>query len=234
MSAVDDAIARMRAIREELDQGDGAWWFNELYLRMTEAVRDRLASLGFVDAAFMAELDARFAARWFEAFAQAQAGNAPSPAWRPLFDARYQARAPVQFAFAGMNAHINYDLCIAVVDTLGALGRNHPFDDEYADYCRINDVLETVQEQVKREFEDAVLRAVDGATQGAGDAVVHWDIVEARAAAWSNAMVLWDLREREVTKGLFLAVLSRTVGFAGRGLMVPTGAAPALRAASGG
>jgi Family of unknown function (DUF5995) len=47
----------------------------------------------------------------------------PFHAWKPLFEARFATGiAPVQFALAGMNAHINRDLSIVVCEACAARG----------------------------------------------------------------------------------------------------------------
>ena len=46
-----------------------------------------------------------------------------SDRWRVLFEQRENGRiARVQFALAGVNAHINHDLCAAIVATCEAMG----------------------------------------------------------------------------------------------------------------
>src|SRR5829696_5160802 len=101
-------IARMEAIGSGLKPADGVACFNHLYLAVTKAVDGRVATAGFVDPAFLSALDVTFAKLYFKAVGAAPAGRKPSRAWRPLFEQRRRQRiAPIQFALAGMNAHIN-------------------------------------------------------------------------------------------------------------------------------
>src|SRR5689334_13928904 len=117
-SSVAEVIARMQAIFAPLPQSDGVACFVRLYLAVTEEVRRRLTGVTFADPAFMGRLDVGFANLFFAA---ADAAQAP-PAWAPLFEARAQKGiAPLQFALAGMNAHINRDLPVALA-TLAAQG----------------------------------------------------------------------------------------------------------------
>ena len=51
------------------------------------------------------------------------------------------------------------------------------------------------------------------------DVVAMWDVVRAREAAWTNAQVLWALRDEPDLTADFLQTLDRTVGFASRGLL---------------
>ena len=48
-----------------------------------------------------------------------------------------------------------------------------------------------------------------------------WNITQARNAAWINGEALWGLRGDARLAAAFLDTLDGTVGFAGRGLLVP-------------
>jgi hypothetical protein len=59
----------------------------------------------------MSQLDVTFAGLYFDAVEAAGDPAAVPLAWRPLIEERGQpAIEPIQFALAGMNAHINHDL----------------------------------------------------------------------------------------------------------------------------
>src|SRR5262245_30793736 len=107
----------MEAIVRPLSGSDGVACFTRLYLDVTEGVQAELQSLAFADPPFLADLDVRFADLFFDAVDQAaKPGGTVPRAWAPLFEARSKRGvAPLQFAIAGMNAHINRDLPIAVV-----------------------------------------------------------------------------------------------------------------------
>src|SRR4051794_39073790 len=102
----------MTAIEQSLPASDGLWWFNHLYLRVTLGVRTAMSSASFGDRAFLEQLDVVFANLYFDAFAAGDVTPAAAPhAWRPLLSSRMMANVhPLQFALAGMNAHINRDL----------------------------------------------------------------------------------------------------------------------------
>ena len=53
------------------------------------------------------------------------------------------------------------------------------------------------------------------------DVVAMWDVRVAREAAWANAETLWAIRGDAELRADFLRTLDRTVGLAGRGLLVP-------------
>jgi hypothetical protein len=210
----------MEAILSPLAAADGIACFTRLYLAVTRGVQERLAGVAFQDPAFLAQLDARFADFFFAAVERAP------PAWAPLFDARSKKGiAPLQFALAGMNAHINRDLPIAIVETCEQAGVS-PFDDstQHTDYVRLNGVLAVVEREVKSQYVTGWLRRLDRLVHRVhriDDVVAMWDVARARDAAWVNAQALWALRGDRVLSRAWLDTLDRTVGLAGRGLLVP-------------
>ncbi|EWT02385.1 hypothetical protein N865_06335 [Intrasporangium oryzae NRRL B-24470] len=219
LGSVDAVVARMQAIETGLPPTDGVAEFNRMYLEVTELVRDRIAAGTFVDAAFVTRLDLVFAGLYFAAVDAA----APDPAWAPLFATRAEAgRAPIQYALAGMNAHINHDLPIAVVAACRQLGLTPESPGVEADYRKVNDLLASVQQQVRQSFLDGLALEVDKTYAGPlANLVSGWSITRARDAAWTNAKVLWTLQGVEPLRTDFLATLSQTVGLAGRGLLTP-------------
>src|ERR1035438_8099602 len=116
--SIDDAIRTMQAIDAICGDGDGLKWFNWLYLDVTRAVQARLAAGGFQDAAWMAALDVQFADLYFGALRGALSGLVAPQCWQVLVQRRdCPALARIQCAMAGVNAHINHDLPIAIVRT---------------------------------------------------------------------------------------------------------------------
>jgi Family of unknown function (DUF5995) len=222
--SIEDAIAIMVAIDESLPDSDGVKWFNRLYLRVTVSVRNALASATFHDAAFLTTLDVVFANLYFSALAAASTdiGAAPS-AWRPLLQARNTPGiARIQFALAGMNAHINRDLPDGIVQSFLALGGDPITDDlREKDFDSVNDILERVEQEVKTEFTVGVVGAVDRLGGSVDDAVAMWNVRAARSAAWTNAQVLWGLRGVPRVRDRFFTKLDSLVGMTGRGLLLP-------------
>ncbi len=119
--SVAGAIARMEAIASVLPAADGLACFNRMYLDVTRQVNSQLGQGFFADPAFMTQLDVAFANLYFAAADTATTPAAVPLAWRPLAEQRAVAGIePVQFALAGMNAHINHDLPIAMVSASSA------------------------------------------------------------------------------------------------------------------
>ena len=117
-------MARMTAIDQALPPADGISCFNKLYLEVTKSVLAAVGQTTFADPGFLTRLDVAFANLFFAALSAFEAGSPDTPhAWSPLFEARASSViAPIQFALAGMNAHINRDLPVALVDIFAAAG----------------------------------------------------------------------------------------------------------------
>jgi hypothetical protein len=146
---------------------------------------------------------------------------APS-AWRPLLAARQDPGiARIQFALAGMTAHINRDLPVAIVQIYQANGgAPDRSDTHYADYEKVNGILETVETQVKQEFTTGLIGVVDATAGPLDDVLAMWSVRAARDAAWTHAEMLWNLRDLPALQNNFLATLDDFTGFAGRGLLI--------------
>ncbi len=224
--SIDDAVAVMQALDDRLPDSDGVKWFNRLYLRVTVSVGAAVAHARFNDTPFLTKLDVVFANLYFDALTAASSTVRAAPsAWRPLFQARHTPGiARLQFALAGMNAHINRDLPEGIVQSFLALGGDLITDERRErDFDSVNDILERVEEEVKTEFTVGVLGALDRLGGPLDDAVAMWKVRAARRAAWTNAQVLWGLRGLPPIRDRFFARLDGLVGLTARGLLVPRG-----------
>ena len=226
---VDEVVDRLTGIEENLDgffsplgggpearRGrpplpDGVACFNGMYLRVTEAVRDALAS--FENREFVERLDVLFAEFYFQAFEAANANAWVSKAWEPLFTRRAEKRLALQFAITGMNAHINNDLAHALVLTWRELGLDPA---QRRDYDKVNDILEQVEKDIKAPLSDALIAEVDTAFGTTDDFLALWSIRQARLQAWERARIM-----RNVTGDELGGLFDRLVGFAGNLLLGP-------------
>lgn len=225
VQTLDQAVDRMVAIEAALPAGDGVRYFNTLYLEVTREVVRRLGGDELEDPRFLEQLAVLFSNAYFRAFDDwSGAESKTSPAWAPLFGARRDRRvAPIQFALAGMNAHINYDLPIGVRDTCRAFEVEPRKDTpHHRDYVRLNAILAEVQDRVKAWLATGLLGFLDRAFGRLDDVVAGFSVARARDAAWVHAEALWHIRDEPALSSSYLVTLERMVGFAGRGLLVPT------------
>lgn len=219
-AGIDWVLARMRGLEAELPPRDGVAVFNRLYLAVTEEVGRRVAAGRFHDRLATTELDVLFAGRYLKAVDRA-AGGQPTPAcWRPLFQLRgHPAVRPVQFALAGINAHIGHDLPLALADTCRALGAEPP--ELEGDFDRIGELLICLEERIREELIPGpeLLDVADPLTHLLGS----WTLEAARGAAWAAFRTLWAMRELPDLAEEFTDRIDAGVGMVGRCLLTPLG-----------
>ena len=222
---IDEVVALMQGLDQSLPPSDGVRWFNRLYLDVTLAVRDYVRTGTLVAPPFLEQLDVLFANKFFDAYDAAAAATHVPECWAPLFDARHDPRiAPLQFALAGMNAHIAHDLAIGVVETCEALSVV-PSDDapQHTDYNAVNAILGKTEEQTKQWLLTGAIKELDHAVAPVDDTVAIWSIEKARDVAWIRAEVLWQIRDQSLLVNAYLDALDATVGMECRALLLPHG-----------
>ena len=220
---IDEAVALLEGLDRTLPASDGVRWFNRLYLDVTLALRAYCATGPLEASPFLQDLDVLFANDFFAAYDAAGSGGQVPSCWAPLFDARHDPRiAPLQFALAGMNAHIGHDLAIGVVQTCQVLGVV-PTDDspQHSDYQAVNSVVGEAEAQTKQWLLTGAIKELDHAVAPVDDAVAIWSLEHARDAAWVRAEVLWNLRDHRTLTDAYLATMDATVGMEGRALLLP-------------
>jgi hypothetical protein len=219
---MNEAMARMQQIAAALPASDGLACFNHLYLDVTQQVAARVTAGFFADAAFLERLDVVFANIYFDAVNAVveQPTNLPA-AWAPLMQCRTDPGIyPIQFAFAGMNAHINHDLPIAVVQTCVDLQTAPDDGSHHADYQKVDALLDAAETSLRQSFETAAVRDADQRAQAVVNLVCNWSINSARDVAWDTALALWASRDVAMVDDLFMNALARTVGMANHCLLV--------------
>lgn len=219
---VTAVIERMRKIRDGLDPGDGVACFNRMYLQVTELVGQNLVEGFFEDSAFIERLDVIFAELYFRNVEAVESSQRADPSWQPLFNARSNHVVwPIQFAFAGMNAHINHDLPLAVVATCKEFGKDPDVPPVHADYRRVNELLAKVESEVRQSFEAKLVHLATKDAEALKHIVGSWSITAARDLAWNNTEMLWAQHNMPFLYNKSVASLAQTAGATGRMLVTP-------------
>ena len=223
VGSLGDLLQRLRALEGTLESTDGVRWFVRLYREATAAVASALEAGDMEDPAFLEALGVHSGNAFLAALDAAETGGNVPDAWEPIFGARaYTSVAPLQFAIAGLNAHVNRDLAHGLcAGWIAADGEPEPTGPRAQDYRRLNDLVAAALDEVKPWLLTGAVSGLDRALGTIDDRVALWSIGRAREAAWTHATVLWHLRERPVLSAAYAATLERTAGLAGRLLIVP-------------
>jgi hypothetical protein len=224
--SISDVIQIMETIESTCADGDGLKWFNWLYLQVTQAVETRGSASGsgsFTDSAWIAALDVAFA-RYYLGAIRSSLSGAPTPGcWQALFDLRNQTSlARIQFALAGINAHINHDLPQAVLATCVAtsIAPQHGTT-QYNDYTALNTTLDSLINAAKVTLRVRLLGDSIPPVSGLDNTLAAWSVAAAREAAWNNAELLFHLADAPPLASAFLGTLDGLTALASKTLLVP-------------
>jgi hypothetical protein len=192
--SIADVLRILEAIEGICVDGDGLKWFNWLYLQVTQAVENRVNSGGFNDPRWLTELDVQFAGLYFDALS-ANLTGAPCPGcWSALFAVRDQTKiARIQFALAGMNAHIDHDLPMALITTCKVTQTIPQHGSaQYNDYTALDTTLDSLIDEAKQTLNVRLLGSQLPAVSHLQDTIAAWDLAAARESAWNTAQNFWN------------------------------------------
>jgi hypothetical protein len=219
-----EIASRLRSLEAELDARDGLVWFNRWYAALMAALIDGSRRHRFVEPAFIERLECHAADRYFAALGAhlTDPGSGPS-SWEPLLQARSAPGVlPVQHAIAGINAHVNHDLPVALVSTFAELDEAPAHESPaHGDYSRLGSILDRVLCDAAAwlspgERDEPVSEASQLET-----VLSIWSSKRACEGAWAAAEVRWALRVSPLISHHHLEALDRMVGLAGRSLLCP-------------
>jgi hypothetical protein len=187
-------------MQEHIDQWERANDQRSVFLRcyalMTRNMLDALGSSEFIDPVWVSRLLEHFANYYFDALDAYEAGAERVPeVWRCAHDAARRSHTPaISLLLLGVNAHINYDLVLAVADLLEPEWQDLSEADRrarYDDYCRVNDIIggtiDAVQDDIldKRE---PIMAVVDTLFGPADEWLVSRGITHWREVVWEHAV----------------------------------------------
>jgi hypothetical protein len=218
-TTITDVIARMQAIDRLLEVNDGLKWFNRLYLMVTNQVDLHPPGEAWQSPVWLTRLDVIFAGLYFGAVADFLEGTSLPSAWSALFEARSRGGIDrIQFALAGMNAHINHDLALALLATDAELNViPSPTSPEFADYQSVNTLLNTVMPSALTMLATDALGVLAQDTGKIGRLLAFWNICSARDLAWNFADHLRGLAEP--ARDVALSAQDALTGALGRSIL---------------
>ena len=154
------------------------------------AVKDKPPSSGWKNVRWITRLDVVFANLYFEALESALGGTATIPkSWQALFEARQQTGIDrIQFALTGMNAHINHDLSLALLQTDSEFGLTPAESSpEHDDFEHVNGILEGVLPVALNTLATGIVGEIVQSTGKIGRLLAIWNVRVARDLAWDFA-----------------------------------------------
>jgi hypothetical protein len=219
---IPDVIATMQAIDNLLPVEDGLKWFNLLYLKVTQRIDGQPPATAWQDPQWLTRLDVIFAGHYFAAIAEFLQDSPNTPrAWDALLEARHSPGIDrIQFALAGLNAHINHDLALALNQTDSEMNLDPgPASPEHADFQAVNGILEATLPDALTFLATGILGVIAQDTGKIGRFLAIFDVRVARDAAWDFAAHLRALPE--ALRDAAMVAQDRVTGALGRSLLLP-------------
>lgn len=180
---------------------DRIGFFAALYHKVTLKVKEDIDNNLFEDGPRLAHLDVLFANRYlFAAQEWLKDPNSPliSKSWKKAFDNQGNSRRLVlQHLLLGMNAHINYDLGIAVAEAAKNGGN---IDDLRKDYNSINNILAGLTYGVINNLNmiSPFLSVLGFTGTKSNSMLVQFSLGNARDGAWCFATDLISKQPQEI------------------------------------
>src|SRR5216683_64664 len=230
VATIEEVIERLDEImtyaeaHELRGQHDGVACFSFLYHRITTRVLEGIHSGRFDDPDFVRALDVVFANRYLTALRNnVLAPEAVPNAWSVLFLRRAHPHITrLQFAAAGVNAHVNFDLAIAVADTCAQLGSPPNAGAKHQSYQEINAIFAGEMQSLREHFESTWERLIDRMVLGrVVNKIDDWLVIATRDVAWEAAEHLCDMRERGEDETDFVSRLDAMAGAGGLAVLIP-------------
>jgi len=164
-------------------------YFAALYWHVATTLTEALKRGEFTNTVAMEHLNEVFFHRYLTAVHDTWAGRPPSESWQVAFDAAVEDHLiVVQHLLLGANAHINFDLAIAVAEAIpqAELPAFEP------DYMKMNELLSSLIAGMAADISRfwPLLRFISRYAAGADDAIIAFSLRAARDQAWTTAVEL--------------------------------------------
>lgn len=193
----DPILEQMQAYIDGWEQiGDNRRVFLTCYAMMTANMLRAVKDGEFHDGVWVNKLLRHFAMYYFEALeAYNQDPQVAPKVWRIAFDAAQNPRLQaLQYLLLGVNAHINYDLVLALSDVLEPEWESLSPEQRrlrHADHCQVNTIIgrtiDGVQDQVIERF-SPLMELVDRLMGTMDEWLISRLISEWREQVWQHAL----------------------------------------------
>lgn len=201
MSEQDAALVKMVSLLDGWEVNhDPRLIFLNCYKMMTQNIITAIKTDDFEDVAWVNSLMENFAGYYFNALETYENEQSKSPtAWRIAFAAAQNPQVHViQNLVLGVNAHINYDLVLALSAILAPEWAQLSAEQRkmrYRDHCHVNEIInhtiDAVQDQVIDRYEPE-FRLIDKALGPIDEWMTSLLISEWREEVWRHVTRILD------------------------------------------
>lgn len=221
---LDEIVASFRILEEALYEGkDRRAVFATAYLTMTLEIEKRVGEHSYNDPEWVAAYAVAFANLYRSALAAFERGdmaNVPEP-WRISFEtAAQRSNLIFQDLLLGINAHINHDLALALVEVTIDPGREGRREDHFA----VNEAIGKATNAVQSRLGDKYVPFFGIADRFLGrfdERVAGFSIEKARLNAWKSAVSLANAQSDEERALVTRSISDNATVFA-RLILLPT------------
>ena len=193
VSNIDEVLTHLETtIDDSRTSSNRLGFFPAVYRQITYRVKQGIETDLFDNGSRMDSFATQFANRYFQALESYQNGRNLSRSWKVAFETANESNVLIlQHILLGMNAHINFDLAVVTAE----IGASSSLPDIEADYNKINDILESVLDEIQERINQLsplfdILDRIGGSKD---EAVANFSIKKARQKAWEKATVLAGL-----------------------------------------
>ncbi|HKA97117.1 MAG TPA: DUF5995 family protein [Streptosporangiaceae bacterium] len=115
---------------------------------------------------------------------------------------------------------MNHDLPLALVATCTVLATSPDAGAHFADYQKVDQLLDAAEQSIRESLESTPELAVDHHLAAVNNLIASWTINSARDLAWNNCLLLGAVRDDPNASGLLAGSLARSAALASRMLLV--------------
>ncbi|WCT10390.1 DUF5995 family protein [Mucilaginibacter jinjuensis] len=220
-TTIDDIIQSLQNIIAKCAAANSRLgYFATLYLKVTQSVKDGIASGQFQDGQRMEKLDVVFASRYLDAYQKWTSHQPTTTSWAIAFEQAEKSSVLVlQHLLLGMNAHINLDLGIAAVEVC----EGQPLANLSQDFDAINTIIAALTNQVLFELGQVspLLSLLGLHASNANSALIQFSIGNARDGAWCFAESL--IAQKPEDYAAFIATRDKTIHNLGNSIVDTSG-----------
>ena len=183
-------------------QNDSRHIFLSCYRMMTSNMLEAINKKEFHDSDWIYKLLHKFADYYFNALKWYDCGEEVPRVWQEVHQlTQTKKMRHVQYLLIGVNAHINYDLVLTLVDMLNEewdqLSENEKIK-HFEDHCKVNEIIGATIDKVQDEIlapADPVLKWIDNAFGRLDELLLSKLISSWRKDVWDNALHMMEAIE---------------------------------------